>query len=175
MIVPVLETERLILRPLSVADAAAVFEWVSDARVTKFMPYNTYTDVKDVETWLRSVEEEDTEHHFGFVRKADGKLIGSGSIGPNEAGDTWEFGYNIRYDCWNRGYATEASRAMLKHAVGLGVTQFGANHAVDNPASGRVMEKCGLHLDHYGTYTSFDGLRTFNARFYKAAVTELIL
>ena len=151
---------------------AAVFEWVSDARVTKFMPYNTYTDVKDVETWLRSVEEEDTEHHFGFVRKADGKLIGSGSIGPNEAGDTWEFGYNIRYDCWNRGYATEASRAMLKHAVGLGVTQF---DAVDNPASGRVMEKCGLHLDHYGTYTSFDGLRTFNARFYKAAVTELIL
>lgn len=176
MNVPVLETDRLILRPLTVADAPAVFEWVSDPVVTKFMPYNTYTRVSDVEEWLRSVEAEEEEYHFGFVRKSDGKLIGSGSIGPDAAKNAWDFGYNMRLDCWNQGYTTEAAKAMIrfardeKHAA-----RFSAGHAVDNPASGRVMEKCGLHFDHYGTYKSFDGLRTFNAKFYIASADELTL
>lgn len=173
MNVPVLETERLILRPLTVADAADEFEWLSDPRVTKFMPYNTYTRIEDVESWLRSVEAEEEEYHFGFVRKSDGKLIGAGSIGPDADGTLWTFGYNMRYDCWNRGYATEAARAMIAFARDtLGVTRFGANHAEDNPASGRVMEKCGLHFDRYGEYSSFDGLRTYRAKFYLADAEE---
>ena len=43
-----------------------------------------------------------------------------------------------------------------------------ANHAVDNPASGRVLEKCGLRFHHYGEYSKFDGSKTFKAKFYNA-------
>jgi len=44
---------------------------------------------------------------------------------------------------------------------------FCSNHAIDNPASGRVMEKCGLKFEHYGEYSKFDGTQTFKAKFYK--------
>ena len=44
----VIETERLLLRPLTANDANDVFEWVSDPVVNTYMPYNLYTSVKDV-------------------------------------------------------------------------------------------------------------------------------
>ena len=71
-------------------------------------------------------------------------------------------------DCWNQGYATEAAKAMIDFAYQeFDIHDFGANHAVANPASGRVMEKCGMYFDHYGEYSRFDGSETFPAKFYK--------
>lgn len=161
MKVPAIETERLILRPLTVDDADAVFEWTSDERVTEYMCYVTYTSVDDVREWLRSVEQAEDEYNFGFVRKSDGKLIGSGSIRNDRfANDknTWGFGYNFRYDCWGNGYATEATKAMIDFAHReFGACRFSACHHIDNPASGRIMEKCGLHFSHYGEFQKLDG------------------
>ena len=113
-----LETNRLLLRPLILDDAQAVFEWVSDEQVARYMVYNTYENIEQVFDWLTSIQndaEESSEYHFGFVRKSGGKLIGSGSIGPASARDGfWSFGYNFRRDCWGMGYATEAARAMIQ-------------------------------------------------------------
>ena len=53
-----------------------------------------------------------------------------------------------------------------------GVRIFVASHAKDNPASGRVMEKCGLHFDHDGEYSRFDGSETFQAKFWKMVVED---
>ena len=170
----VIETERLILRPLTLKDAEAEFVWLSDPIVNRYMPYNLYTNIADVEKWLETASNAERELHFGFVRKADGLLIGAGSIGPdeNEPG-AWCFGYNLRRDAWNQGYATEATRAMIDLArQAYGVKVFTANHAIDNPASGRVMEKCGLHFDHYGEYSRFDGSETFPAKYWKMIVEE---
>ena len=80
-----IETERLILRPLKIDDAEAVYQWVSDERVSKYMVYNTYTSLEAVVEWLTMLQKPDEEYHFGFVRKEDGLLIGSGSIGPDSA------------------------------------------------------------------------------------------
>lgn len=175
MQIPTLETARLILRPLEVSDAPDVFQWVGDPVVTRFMPYNTYTRVEDVEAWLRSVAQAQDDYNFGFVRKSDGLLIGSGDIGYDPEIERWCFGYNLRRDCWNQGYATEAAREMIRFArESLGATRFGANHAADNPASGRVMEKCGLHFDHLGQYASFDGQRIFPAKFYVGSAEDTL-
>ena len=46
-----IETERLILRPLKIDDAEAVYQWVSDERVAKYMVYNTYTSLEAVVEW----------------------------------------------------------------------------------------------------------------------------
>ena len=168
MNIPILETERLILRPLTLEDADAVFKWVSDERVTKYMPYNTYTSIDDVTTWLSTVVKEENTYNYGFVLKDNNILIGSGDIGYNPEKEAWNFGYNIRYDFWNHGYATEAAKAMIKFAYEIfNAKCFSANHAIDNPASGRVMEKCGLKFEHYGEYSKFDGTQTFKAKFYK--------
>lgn len=161
----ILETDRLILRPLIVEDAEAVFAWVGDEDVARYMVYNTYETVEQVKGWLEYLKQEDEEYHFGFVRKEDNMLIGAGSIGPtmnietNEKRDGfWGFGYNLRKDCWGKGYATEAAKAMIKFAhEKFGINHFTCSHAVENKASGRVIEKCGLHFVKYGEYTKLDG------------------
>ena len=112
-----IKTERLLLRPMTVADADAVWKWVSDERVARYMVYPTYTDQVKLFEWLRTIEEFDGEYHFGFVRLSDSELIGSGSIGPSgQKEGFWGFGDNFRYDCWRMGYATEAAKAMIDFA-----------------------------------------------------------
>ena len=113
------------------------------------MPYALYTSAEQAREWLESLaESDDPTLEFGFVRKSDGLLIGSGGIGPNEEG-VWEVGYNLRRDCWGQGYASEAAREMIRFAHdSLGAREFGGNCAAANPASGRVLEKCGMRFDH---------------------------
>lgn len=165
-----IETERLLLRPLTVADAQAVFEWTSDERVSKYMVYHTYESVEQVMEWLKFIETDTEEYHFGFVRKTDGKLIGSGSIGPNAKGNGfWGFGYNLCYDCWGHGYATEAAKAMMKYVYdNFGVKKFASSHAEPNKASGNVMQKCGLHFVGYGEFQKLDGSCKMRSMKYEA-------
>lgn len=154
----VIKTERLLLRPLTVSDAESVFEWVSDERVTRYMVYTTYQSIDQVREWLELIETEAKSNHFGFERLSDGMLIGSGDIGPGRKNDYWGFGYNLRYDCWGNGYATEAVKAMIKYAHdNFDATHFISSHAEPNRASGRVMEKCGLKFMRYGEFQKLDG------------------
>ncbi|MBD5139290.1 MAG: GNAT family N-acetyltransferase [Ruminococcus sp.] len=168
--IPTIETERLILRPLTVDDAEAVFQWTGDERVTKYMNYSTYSSVEQVREWLETVS-----RVWGFVRKSDGLLMGSGDISPDKFGDDfWGFGYCFRFDCWNKGYCTEATKAMIKYAFeSCGARKFMAQHAVQNPASGRVMEKCGLTFSEYGSYKKIDGSCEFKSKVYRAVFEKL--
>ena len=154
----VLETERLILRPLTVDDCDAVYKWVSDEDVTRYMVYNTYTSKETLAQWLKSLDD-DPDYHFGYVRKDTGELIGSGSIGPhNGDSERWGFGYNLRKDNWGFGYATEAAKAMISFAQKeFGIRKFASAHVEQNKASGHVMEKCGLHFVRYGQFEKLDG------------------
>ncbi|MBR4627180.1 MAG: GNAT family N-acetyltransferase [Ruminococcus sp.] len=166
--VPVLETERLILRPLTEKDAEDVFEWTNDERVARFTIWSRHEDIAVTRQWLASVKELENEYLWGFVRRSDGKLIGSGSMRFRTDEDRWSFGYNIRYDCWNMGYTTEATLRMMDYVRNKhGAKRFVAEHAADNPASGRVIEKCGLHYVRDCEYTCFDGIRTFKAKEYE--------
>lgn len=159
-------TDRLILRPLTLDDADAAFEWTGDERVARYMIYSTHESVETTKEWLRSIKP--SENVFGFVRKSDGKLIGSGGIRLLEDG-FWEFGYNLRYDCWGQGYATEASRAMIEYVRRcFGNIKLRAECAAENTASAHVIEKCGLVFREYGEYTSYDGKKTFKAKIYES-------
>lgn len=168
MNIPVIETERLILRPLTINDAQAVFEWAGDERVAKYMIYPRHADLSVTRTWLESVQKLENQYSWGFELKEEHRLIGSGSIKFCPEEDCWSFGYNIRYDCWNNGYTTEACKRMIEFVrVKHGAKSFCSEHAVENPASGRVMEKCGLTFDSYGKYSKLDGSGTFKSKKYK--------
>lgn len=73
---------------------------------------------------------------------AGARLIGS--VGLARDGDQVELGYWIGRPYWGQGYATEASRALLSLAKGLGHKRLVASHFIDNPASGRVLRKLGF-------------------------------
>lgn len=161
----IIETERLILRPLTSEDAKDVFEWVSDPIVNKYMPYSLYQSVSEVEAWISSLKEADNE--FAFCLKSTGKVIGSGSISFDDNRNAYELGYNFNREYWGKGYATEASKAMIQWAYSnLGARDFGSNHANANTASGNVIKKCGFQFERYGQYSRFDGSETFDASFY---------
>lgn len=153
-----IKTERLLLRPLTITDANDVFEWASDERVTRYMNYTTYTDIEQVKKWLAFACQDTNTYNFGFERISDGKLIGSGDVGLIQELGSWRLGYNLRYDCWGMGYATEAAQAMINYAAeNFGATKFTSSHCEPNLASGNVLKKCGLHFVGYGEFQKLDG------------------
>ena len=66
---PILETERLILRPLSIDDLQNVFKWAGDPRVNKYMIYPLYKSAEDGREWLESLYEDEKKLDYGFVLK----------------------------------------------------------------------------------------------------------
>lgn len=158
-------TERLLLRPLVKRDADDVFEWVSDPVVNRYMLYPLYHDVRQVEKWIESLEVDGNE--FAFCLQATGKVIGSGSISFDSKKNAYELGYNLNQAYRGQGYATEASKAMIRWAYTyLDARDFCAAHANANTASGKVIMKCGFQFDHYGQCSRYDGSETFEASFY---------
>ena len=76
---PILETERIILRPLSVNDAETIYRnWTSDEEVAKFMIWTTHSSVEVTKEWLKVEEQNielDSNYTWGFVLKSNGELF----------------------------------------------------------------------------------------------------
>lgn len=167
----VIETERLILRPLEVSDAEHIFNmWTSDPRVTKYMTYTTHESAEQTKEWIESVvqktENKDSKTiDIGFQLKESGKLIGTCGAYYKPEFDRWSLGYNLAFDYWHQGYTSEAMKGLVDTLSKIGIKRFIADHAVDNPNSGKVMEKIGMKFDHMGEYTCYDG-RVFKAKYY---------
>lgn len=161
----IIETGRLILRPMTEADAEAVFLWTGDPVVNRYMPYPVHKNVDETKAWLRSLQGKTEE--FGFCLKETGQLIGAGSIKYREEFDAFEVGYNLNQAFWGMGYATEAAKALLNWAYeNRGARRFMARHATANTASGHVLQKCGFQFSHFGRYSRYDGSETFDATYY---------
>lgn len=167
---PILETERLILRPLCVSDAEEVYHnWTSDPEVAKFMVWSLHENIEVTRKWLKSVEEEtDSEKSYtwGFERKCDHMLIGSGGIYYIKDRGMFTVGYNIMKLCWHQGYTSETAAKILEFAIKeLQQKKLFAYHAKDNINSGKVMEKVGFRYSGDTEYKSMDG-RHVEAREY---------
>jgi RimJ/RimL family protein N-acetyltransferase len=148
--IPNLETERLVLRAPRLADVKAIARLVNDRRIAENTariphPYGA----ADAEQFIADANRQDGEATFAIVLK--GETIGICGVAPREAAA--ELGYWVGVPYWNRGYATEAVRAVIDHAFGdLGHDALQANARVSNPASRRVLEKCGFQWTGVGLY-----------------------
>ena len=116
------------------------------------------------EAWIATHEGERAsgqQYTFAIERADEGMLIGAIALRP-VANEHENIGYWIGREYWGFGYATAATRAMVALAFScLDCQQITASHLTRNPASGRVMEKCGLVLvrretrDHRGRREEF--------------------
>lgn len=168
---PVLETERLLLRPMTANDAESVFRnWTSDPDVAKFMRWELHKHVSETREWLTSEEalvESDAVYNWGFVLKETGELIGSGGLVYIEFKGMFELGYNIMKKYWGRGLTTEAAQRIIDFGKNeLKQTKFYCCHAKGNPASGKVMTKVGFRYQKDGAYSSWNQERTFESKEY---------
>ena len=138
----VLETERLVLRGPRPDDAEALAHLINDRRIavnTARIPY-PYS-VADAEQFIGAANRPDGE--AAFLITLDDALIGGCGVAQSDSGP--ELGYWVGVPFWGQGFATEAARAVIDHAFGtLGHEVLEAGARVSNPASRRVLEKCGF-------------------------------
>ena len=164
----IIETDRLLIRPVNVNDAEAIYKWASDPDVTKYMIYSTHPNVEHTRQWLESFDINDEDSYdLGFVDKQTGELVGMGGIVYRKEDDNWVIGYNLRKDHWGRGLVPEALNAIIDHVrkqreIKAIVGQF----ADENTKSRRVMEKLGMHFLKDSEYTKLDNSATFKAKIY---------
>jgi ribosomal-protein-alanine N-acetyltransferase len=156
---PTLETERLILRPITIADAEDVYEYGSDPEVTKYMIFPTHTSLADSIKWLESVPWEFAHRRrftFAITLKSDGKFIGSSGFHDIlKEHHRLLMGYVLNRKYWGNGYMTEAVREMIRFAFEeMSMHRVAATCDFDNIRSARVMERCGMSLE--GTFRDYE-------------------
>jgi len=164
----VLETWRLLLRPVYAEDYLAVYAWAGDPVVNKYMIYPLHQSAEATKAWLSSRNIDDPDScDLGIVLKETGELIGMGGLNKKESG-LWNLGYNLRADMWGKGYVPEAMKAIIEYTRGVTeIKAIEAEYALENPKSRRVMEKLGMNYHRKTTYTKLDGSATFDAEIYR--------
>ena len=149
--IPVLNTRRLVLRPFEAGDAPAVQRLAGAPEValtTQNIPH-PYPDGV-AEAWIASHGPAWEEGRFLTlaITSAPEGLVGAVSLHLTPAHRRGELGYWVGVPFWNRGYATEASAALVDFGFRrLALNRVQARHLTCNPASGRVMEKLGMKLE----------------------------
>ncbi len=149
---PVLETERLILRPRRMDDKDAIFEYASDSIATEYMIWPTAQSIQDTMVFLQMSAQDFVEQKsigFAMELKNNGGLIGGCDfhhIEPNH--HRTEIGYMLNRNFWGKGYMTEAVREMIRFAFEeMGMHRVAATCDFENERSARVMERCGMTLE----------------------------
>ncbi len=143
---PWIETERLLLRWPEAGDAAAKYEYGRDPEVARYMDWAIPGSLDPVVASIAAAagrRESGEEYAWVVAAKPENRAIGN--IACRVEGHAAELGYVFSRDCWGRGYATEAARAVLGWVCSLeGVVRIWATCDAGNLASVRVLEKLGF-------------------------------
>jgi ribosomal-protein-alanine N-acetyltransferase len=147
-----LETERLLLRPFTIADAPRVQDLAGEPRVaesTTRIPH-PYPDGV-AEAWIASHPHDWRKQRaltFALELQETGELIGAISLRLFAQGPRAELGFWLGVPFWGRGYATEAARELVRYGFEeLTLQGIQARHLTGNAAAGRVLEKLGMRYE----------------------------
>jgi ribosomal-protein-alanine N-acetyltransferase len=147
---PVLETQRLVLREFQFEDLDALAAILCDPETMRYYPVSF--DSAAVADWIqrnRTRYANDGHGLWAMILKSTRELIGDcGLVRQSvDAVDEIEIGYHVRRDLWNQGYASEAARACRDHGfANLKVTRLISLIRPENLASRRVAEKNGMTI-----------------------------
>ncbi len=145
---PILKTDRLILRPFTLDDAPKVQPMAGDPKVadtTLAIPH-PYPDGA-AEQWINTHESQwhEKQNAIWAICLKDGDLVGTINLCKNQPHNKGWLGYWIGVDYWRNGYCTEAGKAAVAFGFGeMNLNRIYAEHLIRNPASGRVMQKLGM-------------------------------
>lgn len=155
---PPLETERLLLRPWLEADRVPFRRMNADPRVMEFFP--SLLSEAESDRGFEGIQDHFRRHGFGLFALAlrnDGTFIGfTGLAVPafeSHFTPCVEIGWRLAAEYWNRGFATEAAQAVVRHAFGpLQLEELVSFTVPANLRSRRVMEKLGMTRDAAGDF-----------------------
>ncbi len=148
-----IETDRLILRRFTLEDAEDMYRnWACDPEVTKYLTWPCHESVDSTRMlltdWVAHYEEGDY-FNWAIELKENGQVIGNISVVQlTEQIDAAEIGYCMSPSYWGRGIMPEALKAVTDYLFEeAGLNRIAARHDVNNPKSGRVMDKAGMKVE----------------------------
>ena len=149
---PTLETPRLILRRMNMKDARDVFAYSQDAEVARHVLWSAQRSIGEARDYCRYMMRRyraGDPSSWGVIEKSTNTLVGTiGYMSYSEENATVEVGYSLARWLWGRGYMTEALSRVIDYTFdAMNINRIEAQHELDNPASGRVMEKCGMRRE----------------------------
>ena len=149
---PTLETKRLILRRMNMNDAKDVFAYSKDPEVARYVLWSAQKELWEAKDYCRFMMRRyrnDQPSSWGIIDKATNSLVGTiGYMDYNEDNATVEVGYSLARWLWNGGYMTEALTRVIAYTFeAMDVNRIEAQHELENPSSGRVMQKCGMRKE----------------------------
>ncbi len=156
-----IETERLVLRRFEAEDTRDMYNnWACDDEVNRYMTSISLTDPSQAEKAIGNwkLRYDNIEfYHWNITLKAEEDVKSAGFVcvvaNDNDAQKA-ELGYCIGKKWWNCGYMTEAVSAVTKYLIDeIGYNRVEVQHDTDNPASGKVAQKCGMQYE--GTLRQF--------------------
>lgn len=149
---PILETSRLILRPMKMSDARDLYAYASDPQVSRHVMWDAHEHISQSRQFLRAAIRQyrrGLPSSFAIALKESGRMIGTiGFMWVNTDHKSAEVGYSLSRDYWNQGYMTEALRAVIAFGFDtLRLNRIEAQYDTENPASGRVMAHVGMQYE----------------------------
>lgn len=147
-----IETERLVIRQLSLMDAHDIFAVSANDNVSRYVLWDTHRSLGDSKAFIRHVIHQyrvGEAASWGIELKESGQVIGTiGFVWISHDNMSAEVGYSLGEPFWNQGYMTEALQAVLTYGFAeLRLNRIEGQFDIENPASGKVMEKCGMEKE----------------------------
>jgi len=142
-----------LIRDFIETDLDAVYAYGSDPEVVRYMafPRSTLAGTREhiARCMALAAEQPRRGYDMGIALRSTGEIIGGITLGVfDRAAGEAAFSYLLNRAMWGQGYATEALSEMLRFGfTQLGLRRIADSCAVENVASARVMEKCGLRLE----------------------------
>ena len=153
MLSPIIETERLMLRRYKESDIDALYEIITDKRLSTYIKFPNLTKEEELECikkWIKDADESKYEKWVIEIKET-GEIAGNIDVNTVVKKHNYcNVGYTIRYNYWGNGYASEALKAVSEHLLnnsGYYLVECSCNER--NVQSSRVMEKAGFKKDGY--------------------------
>ncbi len=152
----IIETERLLLREITLDDTEALFRLHSDPSVQKYTGEPVVKSMEEMEKAVENRIEGYKKYGYGrwaTILKSEEQFVGWAGLAYLPEFDEIDLGYRFLAEYWGLGIATEASRAILNYGFdALKLKKIVAIAMKENKASIRVMEKVGMQFEKFAPY-----------------------
>lgn len=126
--------------------------WATDFEVTKYVTWKTHKNLEETKKllsgWEKSYENENCYRWVICIKETNTPIGTIDVVRARDEVETAEIGYCISRNYWGKGITTEACKEVIRFLFEeVKYNRLEAEHAVQNPASGRVMQKCGMTFE----------------------------
>ena len=171
---PTIETDKFLLREMSLKDVDDMFCYYSNLEMMKFTSTDVHTSKDETLARITKLSNSfNSKKGIAWVIEDKESMRVIGDVGIYYITSDYKkagIGFNVAQKYWNKGYGTQALTLVLRHAINkMNINRIEATCKVNNIASARVMEKSGMHYE--GTLRQYSSK---NGKYYDVKIYSLI-